>query len=85
MTVDKTKSVEEQIVSLDETTSALQTDNDAFQGRLETLEKTVAAIGDSLKNLSPDSAVELAATVADIREKTNTFYKQVFGDVLYSA
>lgn len=65
----------------DETFAAIATALDAVSGRLDSAEKTIAAIGDAVKNLS---VADTSPAIAEIKTAVNAFYDRVFGDVLFA-
>lgn len=75
--------LEDRIAALEATASANKTDFDAINGRLETLENTVRAMGDGVAAMTPANVADISEAVADIKSKANDFYQRVFGDVLF--
>jgi hypothetical protein len=59
---------------------AFKTEVDALSGRLDSDEKTIAAMGDTLKTLSPDAVSEVGGVIAEIKTVVNAFHKEVYGD-----
>lgn len=59
--------------------SQYDTQTDEINGRLETAEKTIAAIGDALKSVSPANTESIAGAVAEIKSRVNEFYLSVYG------
>lgn len=60
-------------------TTEVTGDIDAIEGRLETAERTIGAISDALKTVSPETAEGASAAIAEIRAAVNRFFIKVYG------
>lgn len=60
-------------------TTEVTGDIDDMETRLETAERTLGAISEALKTVSPESAEGASAAIAEIREKVNAFFTKVYG------
>jgi soluble cytochrome b562 len=58
---------------------AFKTDLDGLSGRLDGDEKTISAIGDALKTLSPANVEDVTNAIADIKKTVNAFHSEVYG------
>lgn len=79
MTFDSTLPLENRMDKVEEAFSSLMTDIDALTGRIETAEKTIFAIGDALKTVTPGGLEETSSVIADIKARVNAFYVAVYG------
>jgi hypothetical protein len=64
---------------LNELLKQYDTQTDEINGRLEIAERTIAAIGDTLKNAAPANVESMSASLAEIRSRVNAFYVGVYG------
>lgn len=73
---DRVKKLEETVASV---FSTIETELDAITGRLDSAERTIAAITDALRSAAPESVQGLTAAIEEIKTAVNGFYVNVYG------
>jgi chromosome segregation ATPase len=73
----------ENIGAIQTALAAQDTTNDELSGRIESNERTTAAIGDAVAAADLGAVADIAAGLAELRAGVNAFHRKVFQEPLF--